>query len=103
MNIPKLTFPSNNDTFTFGMYKGKSVDMIIYINPKYVLWAEKNVSYFTLTPEQHDMCVKNIKDMYRSYSDKLELRERMYDDYDDVEGYSSDYEADMRCCFDPNY
>lgn len=102
MNIPKLSF-SSNDTFTFGMYKGKSIDAIISINPKYVLWAEKNVSYFTLTPDQHNMCVKNIKDMYRSYSDRLELRERMYDDYDDVEGYSSDYENDMRCCFDPNY
>ena len=62
MNIPKLTFPSNN-TFTFGMYKGKSIDVIISINPKYVLWAEKNVSYFTLTPEQHNMCVKNIKEI----------------------------------------
>ena len=33
--------------FTFGLYKGQSVDEIIKVNPKYVLWAEKNVSYFS--------------------------------------------------------
>ena len=90
-------------TFTFGMYKGKDVDTIISINPKYVLWAEKNVSYFTLTPEQHNQCIKNVKKIYRPYKYYLNLREQMYNDYDDIEGYSPDYEADMRSCFDPNY
>jgi hypothetical protein len=49
------------------------------------------------------MCVKNIKDIYRPYRNTQELRERTWGDYDDIEGYSADYEADMRCCFDPNY
>lgn len=99
MNIP-TTFST---TFTFGMYKGRSVNSIISINPKYVLWAEKNVSYFKITSKQHDTCVKNIQDTYRSYKNNLELRERTWGDYDDIEGYSPDYEADMRGCFDPNY
>lgn len=37
--------------FTFGKYKGKCIDTIIVVNPKYALWAERNVSYFSLTPE----------------------------------------------------
>ena len=102
MIIPIIATPVKN-TFTFGMYKGKDIDVIISINPKYVLWAEKNVSYFSLSQEQHDTCIKNIKDMYRPYKNTLELRERTWGDYDNIEGYSSDYELDMRGCFDPNY
>lgn len=40
--------------FTFGMYKWKDIDTIIKVNPKYVLWAEQNVPYFSLTQEQHN-------------------------------------------------
>lgn len=89
--------------FTFGMYKGKDVDTIIKINPKYVLWAERNVSYFHLTQEQHNACISSMRPK-PSYFDIMEFRERVYsDDYDDVDDYSVDYENDMRSCFDPNY
>ncbi len=90
------------DKFTFGMYKGKDVDSIIKVNPKYVLWAEQNISYFSLTQKQHNACILSVKPKL-SYFDKMELRERTYsDDYDDIDGYSADYENDMRSCFDPN-
>lgn len=89
--------------FTFGMYKGEDIDTIIKENPKYVLWAEQNVSYFSLTQEQHNACINAIKSR-PLYPYVMELRERTYsDDYDDIDGYSADYENDMRSCFDPNY
>lgn len=87
--------------FTFGMYKGEEVDIIIQVNPKYVLWAERNVSYFSLTPEQHRACITVIRGGRPSYFDRMRLREKTYSK--DIDKYSSDYENDMRSCFDPNY
>ena len=37
---------------TFGKYKGKTVDQVIHINPRYVQWAEENVEFFSLSPAQ---------------------------------------------------
>ena len=37
------------DIFTFGKYKEYRVDDVIEFNPKYVRWAEENVSGFSLT------------------------------------------------------
>lgn len=37
---------------TFGKYKGKAVDQVIHINPRYVQWAEENVEFFSLSPAQ---------------------------------------------------
>jgi hypothetical protein len=37
---------------TFGKYKGKTVDQVIHINPRYIQWAEENVSFFTLSDSQ---------------------------------------------------
>ncbi len=90
--------------FTFGKYKGEEIDEIIEVNPKYVLWAERNVSYFSLTPKQHRACITVIRGGRLSYFDRMEFRERTYsNDYDDIDEYSADYENDMRSCFDPNY
>ena len=90
--------------FTFGKYKGEEIDIIILVNPKYVLWAERNVSYFSLTSEQHRACIAVIKGGRLSYFDMVKLREATYSkDYDDIDEYSADYENDMRGCFDPNY
>lgn len=89
--------------FTFGMYKGQDIDSIIKVNPKYVLWAEENVSYFSLTDEQHNACVSAIEPR-PSYFDRMGIIERTYsDDYDEFDDYSADFENDMRSCFDPNY
>ena len=90
--------------FTFGKYKGEEIDIIILVNPKYVLWAERNVSYFTLTPEQHRACIAVIRGGRLSYFDMMRLREVTYsNDYDDIDEYSADYENDMRDFFGPNY
>lgn len=45
-------------TMTFGKYKGQKVDTLIEIDPGYLLWANENVSYFSLTDEQIQACKK---------------------------------------------
>lgn len=101
--IPDKKF-SYKGRFTFGKYKGEKIDIIIEVNPKYVLWAERNVSYFSLTPEQHRACITLIRGGRLSYFDRMRIREVTYsNDYDDIDEYSADYENDMRSCFDPNY
>lgn len=100
MSDKKIT---RKPAFTFGKYKGEEIDMIIEVNPKYVLWAERNVSYFSLTPEQHRACIVAIRGGRLSYFDRMSFIERTYsNDYDDIDEYSADYENDMRG-FDPNY
>lgn len=51
------------EKFTFGKYKGYSVDEVISSNPKYVLWARKNVSYFSLTNEQESALLSMLERM----------------------------------------
>lgn len=38
--------------FTFGKYKGMFVNDVIRIDPEYVRWAEKNISFFKLSRDQ---------------------------------------------------
>lgn len=42
---------------TFGKYKGKMVADVIAQNPRYALWAHKNVEFFKLSPSQIQDCV----------------------------------------------
>jgi hypothetical protein len=78
------------DIFTFGKYKGYRVDDVIEINPKYVRWAEENVSGFSLTKEQKERITYLIRSSFKPswiYSN----------DIDD------ELEDDLRTCFDPNF
>lgn len=43
---------------TFGKYKGQEVETIMEKDPSYLLWANDNVSYFSLTDEQIQTCRK---------------------------------------------
>lgn len=63
------------DTFTFGKYKGKSVDAICYENPKYCIWAHENVKFFSLTLEQLTKANNRIDDIEDS---KAEWAEEVY-------------------------
>jgi len=63
------------DTFTFGKYKGRSVDAICYENPKYCIWAHENVKFFSLTPEQLTKANNRIDDIEDS---KAEWAEEVY-------------------------
>lgn len=49
---------------TFGKYKGRTVDQVIHINPRYVQWAQKNIHFFSLSPAQK-----------RNLEEELERRE----------------------------
>ena len=49
---------------TFGKYKGKTVDHVIHINPRYIQWAEENIPFFSLSPAQK-----------RNLEEELERRE----------------------------
>lgn len=42
---------------TFGKYKGISVAKVIDMNPRYALWAHRNVSFFKLGASQIQDCV----------------------------------------------
>lgn len=89
------------ETFTFGKYKGQSIESVIKSNPNYVLWANDNVSFFTLSDEQMKECRKQIRDSNQSYFDRMERLERMWaDDYDDEDGSSLSFELDMSGCFE---
>ena len=46
----------DKEIFRFGKYKGVNIDKIIHSDPRYVQWAEENVSFFSLSSEQ-----KNLK------------------------------------------
>ena len=90
------------DKFTFGMYKGQSVESVIKTNPKYVLWAHSNVSFFSLTDGQVKECKKPISsDRRNSYFDRMDRIERNWaDDYDEECGFSQSFETDMRSIFE---
>ncbi len=86
------------ETFTFGKYKGYKVDTIIEINPKYALWADQNVSFFSLTEEQRNMANSLVRKSFRP-------THWYYDDFDDDlydDSIDREFEDDLRACFDPN-
>ena len=36
----------DKEIFKFGKYKGINIDKVIHNDPRYVQWAEENVSFF---------------------------------------------------------
>lgn len=38
-----IRFDTENDVFTFGKYKGKSIKEVLKTNPQYVVWVIENV------------------------------------------------------------
>ena len=44
----------DKEVFKFGKYKGIDIDKVIHSDPKYVQWAEENVSFFTLSSIQKE-------------------------------------------------
>ena len=41
----------DKEIFRFGKYKGVNIDKVIHSDPRYVQWAEENVSFFSLSSE----------------------------------------------------
>lgn len=38
--------------FTFGKYKGERVDIVIEKDPDYVIWADRNIDFFSISGEE---------------------------------------------------
>lgn len=47
--------------FRFGKYKGVNIDKVIHSDPRYVQWAEENVSFFSLSFEQKEILREEIE------------------------------------------
>lgn len=58
----------DKEIFNFGKYKGIDIDKVIHSDPKYVQWAEENVSFFSLSSEQ--------KEILREEIEKLDLNRK---------------------------
>lgn len=58
----------DEEIFRFGKYKGVNIDKVIHSDPRYVQWAEENVSFFSLSSEQ--------KEILREEIEKLDLNRK---------------------------
>lgn len=51
----------DKEVFKFGKYKGIDIDKVLHSDPKYVQWAEENVSFFSLSSEQKETLREEIE------------------------------------------
>ena len=51
----------DKEIFNFGKYKGIDIDKVIHSDPRYVQWAEENVSFFSLSSEQKEILREEIE------------------------------------------
>lgn len=51
----------DKEIFNFGKYKGIDIDKVIHNDPRYVQWAEENVSFFSLSSEQKEILREEIE------------------------------------------
>ena len=51
----------DKEIFRFGKYKGVNIDKVIHSDPRYVQWAEENVSFFSLSSEQKEILREEIE------------------------------------------
>jgi hypothetical protein len=50
-----------NDRLSFGKHRGKTLGEVIKVDPQYLIWANENVSFFQLTPDQLIRCEEGSK------------------------------------------
>ena len=51
----------DKEIFNCGKYKGINIDKVIHSDPRYVQWAEENVSFFLLSSEQKEILREEIE------------------------------------------
>ena len=51
----------DKEIFRFGKYKGVNINKVIHSDPRYVQWAEENVSFFSLSSEQKEILREEIE------------------------------------------
>lgn len=76
------------EKFTFGKYKGHTVDSVIDFQPAYVRWVISNVKFFTLSDEQKARLSRKYDEwkFYHTSQDKISKFKKYY--VDDLERYT---------------
>lgn len=46
-----------NSILSFGKYKGKTGYEVACTNPSYILWIERNLDFYTISPALHKVAV----------------------------------------------
>lgn len=64
---------SNSPLMTFGKYKDQPIKDVIAKDPRYCLWAHKNVSYFKMSTEQVKFCIQQSPKKYITSPDDDEV------------------------------
>ena len=71
--------PSKKEVFRFGKYKGIDIENVIHNDPRYVEWAEENVSFFSLSSMQKEILRQEIEKLNsRNEINLLMRRYRMH-------------------------
>ena len=60
--------------FRFGKYKGVNIDKVIHSDPRYVQWAEENVSFFSLSSVQKETLTEEIEKLNLKSEARLLMR-----------------------------
>ena len=64
----------DEEIFRFGKYKGVNIDKVIHNDPKYVQWAEENVSFFSLSSEQKETLREEIEKLNLNHETRSLMR-----------------------------
>lgn len=68
----------------YGKYKGQSESKIINIDPRYALWAHKNVWWFNLNPRQIEEAVENYEILLNA-KEKTTPQHHTFDEFMDAD------------------
>ena len=64
----------DKEIFNFGKYKGINIDKVIHNDPRYVQWAEENVSFFSLSSAQKETLKEEIEKLDLNHETRLLMR-----------------------------
>ena len=64
----------DKEIFNFGKYKGIYIDKVIHSDPRYVQWAEENVSFFSLSSVQKETLREEIEKLNLKNEVRLLMR-----------------------------
>lgn len=74
--------------FTFGKYKGLSVNEILDDDPSYLVWANKEVQWFKLKKEVYDLVLERA-------TEELERKMQYQSRHHNYSSYWDDIEEDI--------
>lgn len=75
------------EKFTFGKYKGHTVNSVIDFEPAYVMWVISNVNFFTLSNEQKTRLSRKYSE-WKLHTPQNELSKSKNYYVDDLERYA---------------